>query len=367
MSSQGTRYSGLGSRELMGLFGSSSWRSMGFEERLDACQEVENRYAAANGVTPCTVTARPMLGSTCGWQSGRTITLNESLLRGDYFLTEDVDDKGNRIVVPIADRAPGWNMLDTVFHEGTHGIQTEQGRMPCTYIDPDSDRDLYRIQMPEKESYAAGEYNTRMAIQVVQQDTGVQDPEAAIYLNGIKNDSFEDALKSAKKNYQDPFIEDTLAEVIQDRDNNVKNPYPHPSYSRIEALLDEQDMRQQAQASQHNTAQPVKGDQQPTEPQNTETQNSVQDDGVQIPMGSMQPTQDLADDGALLGTGAAEESLGMDDGVSLEGGGAGAEIGSAGLGTGADSGGTGLGAGSDSGGAGHGSGPSTGADDTYEP
>lgn len=314
-------YSDLGGNHLMGLFGSDSWKSMSFEQRLSACQEVENRYAAANGVAPCRVTTEPVTGGTYGWQSGNTITLNESLLRDGCFQTEDVDENGNKVIVPLADRAPGWNILDTIFHEGTHGIQTEQGRMVDTYIQPESDRDLYRIQGIEKEAFAAGQQNTLTAIQLVQQRTGKIDPQAKAYLTSVQENRFETALDDAKQRYQDPYIEYTLAQVIQDRENGVQQTSPWPSYTKVSELLDAQDRAMIQQAAQENTASFSTGGQPAAE-----KQSGMQDDGVLIPSVGAETAQTMEDDGAQLDSVEAGQSF--DDGASLEGGAAEPENGS---------------------------------------
>lgn len=316
-----SNYNDLSGNDLMGLFGSDSWKSMSFEQRLSACQEVENRYAAANGVTPCRVTTEPVTGGTYGWQSGNTITLNESLLRDGCFQTEDVDENGNKVIVPLADRAPGWNILDTIFHEGTHGIQIEQGRMVDTYIQPESDRDLYRIQGIEKEAFAAGQQNTLTAIQLVQQRTGKIDPQAKAYLTSVQEDRFKTALDDAKQRYQDPYIEYTLAQVIQDRENGVQQTSPWPSYTKVSELLDAQDRAMIQQAAQENTASFSTGGQPAAE-----KQSGMQDDGVLIPSAGAETTQMMEDDGAQLDSVEAGQSF--DDGASLEGGAAEPENGS---------------------------------------
>ena len=41
-----TRYDTLTQGQLNALFSSAQWAGLSFEERLDACQEVANRYAA---------------------------------------------------------------------------------------------------------------------------------------------------------------------------------------------------------------------------------------------------------------------------------------------------------------------------------
>ena len=50
-SAPATRFADLGDTQLLGLFSTDRWGKLSYAEKLDACQEVENRYAAANGVS----------------------------------------------------------------------------------------------------------------------------------------------------------------------------------------------------------------------------------------------------------------------------------------------------------------------------
>ena len=155
-----TRYDTLTQGQLNALFSSAQWSGLSFEERLDACQEVANRYAAEHDVEPCLITHHPMEGSAYGEQFGSTIRLNTYLVRDGQFCTHFTDENGNRVESRIDALAPNWNTLDTVYHEGTHGIQEQLGQIPGTYITPNMDWELYRIQGIEKEAYAAGQSRT---------------------------------------------------------------------------------------------------------------------------------------------------------------------------------------------------------------
>ena len=68
-----TRYDTLTQGQLNALFSSAQWAGLSFEERLDACQEVANRYAAEHDVEPCLITHHPMEGSAYGEQFGSTM------------------------------------------------------------------------------------------------------------------------------------------------------------------------------------------------------------------------------------------------------------------------------------------------------
>ena len=75
-----TRYDTLTQGQLNALFSSAQWAGLSFAERLDACQEVANRYAAEHDVEPCLITHHPMEGSAYGEQFGSTIRLNTYLV-----------------------------------------------------------------------------------------------------------------------------------------------------------------------------------------------------------------------------------------------------------------------------------------------
>lgn len=225
-----TRYDTLTQGQLNALFSSAQWSGLSFEERLDACQEVANRYAAEHDVEPCLITHHPMEGSAYGEQFGSTIRLNTYLVRDGQFCTHFTDENGNRVESRIDALAPSWNTLDTVYHEGTHGIQEQLGQIPGTYITPNMDWDLYRIQGIEKEAYAAGQSRTLQALADYEQATGKFDSARLDYFAAARNDSFQNALSDAARHYNDPNIEQTLAAVIQDREDNVVRSNASESY-----------------------------------------------------------------------------------------------------------------------------------------
>lgn len=233
-----TRYDTLTQGQLNALFSSAQWSGLSFEERLDACQEVANRYAAEHDVEPCLITHHPMEGSAYGEQFGSTIRLNTYLIRDGQFCTHFFDENGNRVESRIDALAPSWNTLDTVYHEGTHGIQTQLGQIPGTYITPNMDWDLYRIQGIEKEAYAAGQSRTLQALSDYEQTTGKFDPARLDYFTAARNDSFQTALSDAARHYNDPNIEQTLATVIQDREDNVVRSNTSASYQAIYDLCE---------------------------------------------------------------------------------------------------------------------------------
>lgn len=226
--------------QLHSLFSSKTWNELSFEDKIGACQEVENRYALSNGVAPCTIQTKQMQGGTYGYQIGNTITLNESLLKNGTFIQSYTDSNGNIQTREIPVIAPNWNTLDTIYHEGTHGIQEATGRMPDTYIRSEADPSLYRIQGIEKEAFAMGQLKTLEAISEVEEYTGVYDPSQKDYIEYVKIDSFNSALETSVETYNDPNIEQTLNDVIQDRDHGIYRDNGSASYQAINHLCDNQ-------------------------------------------------------------------------------------------------------------------------------
>lgn len=233
-------FSNYTNTQLHALFSSQMWNKLSFESKVDACQEVENRYALSNGVPPCTIQTEPMQGGTYGYQFGNTITLNESLLKNGTFIQSYTDSNGIIQTREIQVIAPNWNTLDTIYHEGTHGIQEATGRMPYTYIRSEADSALYRIQGIEKEAFAMGQLKTLEAISEVEKYTETYDPSQKDYIEYVKIDSFNSALETSIEMYNDPNIEQTLSDVIQNRDNGIYRDNGSASYQAINHLCDNQ-------------------------------------------------------------------------------------------------------------------------------
>lgn len=235
-----TGYESYSQAELHSLFSTNTWRNLDIYHRLNACQEVENRYASEHGVSACTVRTVPVDGAYYGWHRGDSIYINTHLLeRGEFVASyEDVD--GSTCYDSMAVPAAGWNVLDTVYHEGTHGIQAEEGRIPNTYINCSTDPDLYRIQGIEKEAFAVGQTRTLDAIHDSEQLTGELDPERNEYFDTVRSDSFDKAQANAQYHYGDANIEDTLNQVISDRDNGIIRTNQSESYESINNLCDRQ-------------------------------------------------------------------------------------------------------------------------------
>ena len=235
-----TGYENYSQNQLHALFSTEKWSQLSFENRIKACQEVENRYASEFGVTPCSVIVKQMDGAAYGWQKGNTICLNTFLIRDGLFRVEYQGSSGQSVQAEVSALAPGWNMLDTIYHEGTHGIQEAKGLTPTTYISPQTDRDFYRIQIIEKEAYAVGQSRTLDALLEWEHNTGKLDPSRQEYIDCVKNDSYRNAVYDAAQHYRDPYIEKTLNSVVENRDQNHIPESPSASYLAINTLCEGQ-------------------------------------------------------------------------------------------------------------------------------
>lgn len=235
-----TGYESYTSTQLHSFFTTNAWRSLDADSRLSICQEVENRLANARGTEPREVISKPMNGAVYGEQYGDTIAINSHILNDNVFRTTYTDFAGNIRTRESEVLAPGWETLDTVNHEDMHGFWEDQGIMPDTYIQYDTDADLYRIQGCEKAAFLAGEKNTLAAIQDVVRATGVVDPDAQIYLDNHMEDSYRQSLENAARNYNDPNIEATLNTHISNTDQGIEIENPSFSYDAIDCLYSQQ-------------------------------------------------------------------------------------------------------------------------------
>lgn len=233
-----TKYAKLNNDEFYTLFSTEKWNSLGFSSRLEACQEAENRYAQAKGSSPCTVTHTWMEGRCYGQQNNQTIYLNTWLLESGEFHSTFTGEDGRIQSMSVSVPAPGWQMLDTIYHEGTHGLQESQGRIPYSYFTAEADYDLYRIQSVEKEAFAAGQYNTLSALDCCEKTSGKLDPERNEYFESVNRESFQKSLANAAQKYNDPEIEKTVNSVIYDRDHGITPEEQSDSYKAVSAVLE---------------------------------------------------------------------------------------------------------------------------------
>lgn len=230
MSSGGypTRYASLSDSELKLVFSTENWArpEMSPQEKLEACQEVENRLAQADGTTPRAVISENMSGAACGYQAGPVIALNSNVLDAGVFKVEYLDEQGNTQVQLMPVAAPNWTTYDTVCHEHQHCVQIDQGRSQGqAYIDPSADYDLYRLQPDEREAFDMGISRTQSTLQHIEGVLEREDQNKEEYLASIQADSYESALERAQMHYQDEYIQQTVDSVIYDYRDGVSRSY----------------------------------------------------------------------------------------------------------------------------------------------
>ena len=214
-----TRYSTMTSHELNSLFREKNWNSLDENERLDACQELENRLAAERGSEPRTLVPEEMDGATYGYQQGNRIYMNQHVLRDNRFVS--YDEETGKPVAAYEVRAAGWQTYDTVSHEDEHGAQYDRGDFQTrrSYFTSETDPDLYRIQRDEARAFDAGESRTRAAIAEQVGEDGEYDQDMLDYLEDVDRNSYENALARAQENYDDEHIDQTLDQYITGREN----------------------------------------------------------------------------------------------------------------------------------------------------
>lgn len=227
----------LNSAEMHSMFRSDRWPLLSRNEKEAVCQEVINRYCSENGVEPAKLYLEEMNGSTYGYHSRGCIVLNENMVMKGIFTA---DKNGIHYEFPVL--SPGYNTLDTLYHESTHYLQEKENRASFTYMKPETDHDLYRIQANEKEAYDTAMKRTMNAINEVEEKYGF-DPSKYEYYAAIDADSFDKALSSAQKNYGCIQIEKTLNKCISDRDHGIIGDENSFDYKHVDAMFELQETR----------------------------------------------------------------------------------------------------------------------------
>ncbi len=229
--------------EIEAKFASVNWNRNDFSlsDKMEICRALEENYAAENSVAPCQVTLEYMDGSTFGYQCNGIITLNAYVVEEGTFHTLIRDENGQIMtdesgapiekIIPV--KGANWATMETVYHEGTHGIQEAQGCLASTYINSQEDYALYRVQKCEREAFATGQLRTLEAIQNYQKHSGNRDVEAISYARSVQANSYQKYHDDAATRYQDTNIERTLDQYISDHDNGVVPETPSESYSAI--------------------------------------------------------------------------------------------------------------------------------------
>lgn len=252
-----TMYSHLSNKEVDLLFSTQSWNNpaMDAKAKAEACQELENRLAEQDNVPARNVFAENMNGTVQGQQGGSCIFVNSNILQDGVTRTTTQDEHGNQHTVAMNVSAPNLQMYDTICHEHSHGLDLDKGTsQTVSYVDPEKDYDLYRIQADERKAYDIAEEKTKAALATIAQELGKVDENQQAYLDVIGRDSYKEALARAIEHYQDKDIQATLDKVCADFEKGNKTSYQSQSAQRIADLLQTQllEAQQQAQQAQSN-------------------------------------------------------------------------------------------------------------------
>jgi len=242
-----TRYHKESGSQIGFLFSGFCWKELSKEERLEVCQEVENRIAAQSGRRPRMVSCQEMEGQVLGFQRGKEVVLNEHLLReeGSVFQKTFYDKGGVLTTRQEVEEAAGWKMMELLFHIDAYHLLESKGIKATkeNYMQALTDKDLHRIQPSEAKAYEVSFERTLAVIEQVETSAGVPDADAEKYRKYVKSNSYEKALERAKKRYLDENIEKTLQQVIEDRDAHIYRENMGNSYVALQAMYQKQDNR----------------------------------------------------------------------------------------------------------------------------
>ena len=286
-----TQYKDLSKADLYSKFARETWDKMSLNEKVELCQEIENRRAETDKTFARPVSSEPMYGRTIGLynSANERITMNSNILEHGKLVIPCVnqygfimtDEKGNTLVKEIDVPASNWRSFKNVVHEGVHASQQDKGTNQTwrSYIIPQKcgsasgvgDTDLYRIQPCEKEANEIANKLTAAAMLESETVLRRRDPERDSVLDSCSNKDFERALENAKQRYNDPNIEQTLQQVVHDRENGIVNQNPGKSYQDICDLLDEQMIHQLGANNAENKS--------INQGRETESQNSQENSG----------------------------------------------------------------------------------------
>ena len=169
------------------------------------------------------------------------------------------DEQGKEQLRGVEVDAAGWMILDTIYHEDTHGVQLDEERMQRydTYIEPATLWSLYRIQPCEAEAFRKGQKSTLDTIRKVSEETGIYSTDMEKYMDYVEYNSYERALEEAKQFCMDENVEVTLQEVItaKEQENGIANTgmghiiinrlYEQQEQKRMNEQYEEKNMQQE--------------------------------------------------------------------------------------------------------------------------
>ena len=252
-----TIFSTYSDAQLYELFSAENWHSdqMTDEQRQQALQELSDRTADANGTSRPDVELSQETDPYGAFNNSKSvISLNEDFINKGVY--EDVESGKS---IPI--KASNLHAMATVFHENEHAHQWEfiqaedkegeelrrQLDMRANlhnYIQPETDLDLYRIQISEREANEAGDRKTMEAMKLVAQNHDGQPDRNMKDYAGFTDKSYQDSLANAQYRYNDSNIEQTMQRAMNDLEYHNRSIPENltPSYYQIRTLFAAQEV-----------------------------------------------------------------------------------------------------------------------------
>jgi len=273
MNTYSTRYSRLSDAEVNELYRSDTWTRLNGKERLEALQELENRSAKICGNQPYKVQLEKMNGATYGGYHNGKIYINKDLVENGNFVVQYRDGSTQSFALLDANA----QLMDTIHHENYHAYQddaihgrvkhsnpaeVEQWRANFTqgnYIRSEEDHNLYRIQSLEKPAFERGESQTRAAFERIEAKHG-KDPGYQEYLKSTEKNSYEKALASAKHQYGDENIENTINDRMRQNYQASRHHYAKEAGAHRQQTTHTKEEMQNSQNQQEQEKRPQQED-----------------------------------------------------------------------------------------------------------
>ena len=215
-------------KDLCRCFTADIWAGLSPAQRKEACQALEDHFAAEQGRPSKLIILTHFDGACYGcWSPGEdVIQLNESLVNSGAFTYKTLTDQ------PLPDAS--LQIFDTVAHEGYHAYQSYAVEHPeahadkaqlrewrendaqvsaaeYNYIPFDKDSALYRVQPLERDAFAYGEEKTHEAFGGLTLTDEAQLGYEA-YCQNCDFRSYDGALAEARR--QNPYaLEDMRAQM----------------------------------------------------------------------------------------------------------------------------------------------------------
>lgn len=255
-----TRFSSYSDVALFSMFRSDEWNRVDgpyktpqqrMSDRHEALQELGNRAARDYGSKPVPVNVKDTTGYGSYSPVNKNITVSKSLVENSAVM----DSNGGYHYRPDSN----FRSMANVYHESWHAAQDQARTNPDLYIGDEQTRrdiianlsnyikssastaDLYRIQITEKQANEYAEAKTMAAIRATEPYYG---KDATLsYFSGSLTRTYDDALASARVNYNDPNIDKTLQTAINDCHYNnslIQQNMPYSYYQIRTILVDQQ-------------------------------------------------------------------------------------------------------------------------------